>query len=323
MTNITVEADHLTKHYGAYSAVEDVSFSASQGEIMGLLGPNGAGKTTTIRLLTTVLEPTSGEFSIAGHPSTSATEIRRCVGVLPESSGYPSHQTGAEYLRFYARLYGLSRSQARSLTAELLAAVGLEQRGRSRISTYSRGMRQRLGIARALVNDPSVVFLDEPTLGLDPAGQAQVLDIIRTIANARDATVVLSTHLLPEVEQVCSKVVILNHGRVMVSGSVGEVIGSALIEHSAHLRVPLHLVERARQALTNFPGLTVDQVEGQPELLRIAVETPGTASGVSTADAMNAGLTAVTAAGIPVLRFELEGARLSDAFLKMTSEAVA
>ena len=323
MANISVEAIHLTKHYGAYNAVDDVSFSGSQGEIIGLLGPNGAGKTTTIRLLTTVLGPTRGEFSIAGHQSTAATEIRRCIGVLPESSGYPSHQTGGEYLRFYARLYGLSRRQARSLSAELLAAVGLEQWGRSRISIYSRGMRQRLGIARALVNDPSVVFLDEPTLGLDPAGQAQVLDIIRTVADARDATVVLSTHLLPEVEQVCSKVVILNQGRVVVSGSVGEVIGRALIEHSAYLRVPLHHVERARQALMHFPGLTINQVEGQPDLLRIAVETPGAASAASPAEAMNAGLTAVTAAGIPVLRFELEGARLSDAFLKMTSEAVA
>ena len=323
MTSITVEAVELTKHYGAYAAVEAVSFSASQGEIVGILGPNGAGKTTTIRLLTTVLQPTSGEFSIAGHRSGSPTEIRRCVGVLPESSGYPSHQTGAEYLRFYARLYGKSHSQARSLSAELLAAVGLEKRGRSRISTYSRGMRQRLGIARALVNDPVVVFLDEPTLGLDPAGQAQVLDLIRTIANARDATVVLCTHLLPEVEQVCSKVVILNHGRVVAAGSVGEVIDAALIEHSAQLRVPLHLVARARQALTNLPGLTIDQVEGQPDLLRIAVEAPGAASGASPVDAMNAGLTAVAAAGIPVLRFELEGARLSDAFLKMTSEAVA
>jgi ABC-2 type transport system ATP-binding protein len=323
VANISVEAIHLTKHYGAYNAVDDVSFSASQGEIIGLLGPNGAGKTTTIRMLTTVLGPTSGEFSIAGHRSTAATEIRRCIGVLPESSGYPSHQTGGEYLCFYARLYGLSRRQARSLSAELLAAVGLEQWGRSRISIYSRGMRQRLGIARALVNDPSVVFLDEPTLGLDPAGQAQVLDIIRTVANARDATVVLSTHLLPEVEQVCSKVVILNQGRVVVSGSVGEVIGRALIEHSAHLRVPLHHVERARQALMHSPGLTINQVEGQPDLLRIAVETPGAASAPSPAEAMNAGLTAVTAAGIPVLRFELEGAHLSDAFLKMTSEAVA
>jgi ABC-2 type transport system ATP-binding protein len=323
MTSITVEAVELTKHYGAYTAVEGVSFSASQGEIMGLLGPNGAGKTTTIRLLTTVLEPSSGRYSIAGHPSKSATEIRRCIGVLPESSGYPTHQTGGEYLRFYARLYGKSRSQARSLSAELLAAVGLEKRSRSRISTYSRGMRQRLGIARALVNDPVVVFLDEPTLGLDPAGQAQVLDIIRTLANARDATVVLSTHLLPEVEQVCSKVVILNHGRVVGAGSVGEVIGTALIEHSADLRVPLHLVTRARQALSNLPGLTIEQVEGQPDLLRIAVETPGTVSGASPTEAINAGLAAVAAAGIPVLRFELEGARLSDAFLKMTSEAVA
>src|SRR4029450_12019297 len=306
MTSITVEALELTKHYGAYTAVEGVSFSASQGEIMGLLGPNGAGKTTTIRLLTTVLEPTSGGYSIAGHPSKAATEIRRSIGVLPESSGYPSHQTGAEYLHFYARLYGKSRSQARSLSAELLAAVGLEDRGQSRISTYSRGMRQRLGIARAMINDPVVVFLAEPTLGLDPAGQAQVLDIIRRMAKARDATVVLSTHLLPEVEEVCSKVVIRNRGKVLVSGSVGEVIKTALIEQSAQLRVPLELVERARNVLAGFPGLTINQTAEQPEVLILAVDRPGTDS--AHGQVMNEVLAAVTAAGIPVLRFELEGA---------------
>ena len=321
MTSITVEAVRLTKNYGRRSAVEDVSFTASQGEIVGLLGPNGAGKTTTVRLLTTVLEPTSGEFSIAGYPYTSATEIRRCVGVLPESSGYPSPQTGGEYLRFYARLYGLSRSQARSVSAELLAAVGLEERSRSRISTYSRGMRQRLGIARALVNNPTVVFLDEPTLGLDPAGQAQVLNIIRGIAKARDATVVLSTHLLPEVEEVCSKVVILNHGRVVASGSVSDVIKTALIEQSAELRVPLDLVERARNVLAGFRDLTVDQTAEQPDVLILAVDRPGT--GAAPGEVMNEVLAAITASGIPVLRFELEGSRLSEAFLKMTSEAVA
>jgi ABC-2 type transport system ATP-binding protein len=318
---ITVEAMQLTKQYGGRSAIEDVSFTASQGEIVGLLGPNGAGKTTTIRLLTTVLEPTSGEFSIAGHRSTAASEIRRSIGVLPESSGYPSHQTGGEYLRYHARLYGLSRSQARSASAELLASVGLAERSRSAISTYSRGMRQRLGIARALINDPVVVFLDEPTLGLDPAGQAQVLNIIRSIAKARDATVVLSTHLLPEVEEVCSKVVILNHGRVVASGSVGEVIKTALIEQSAQLRVPLDLVERARNVLAGFPDLTIDQAAEQPDVLILAVDRPGT--GVAPGEVMNEVLAAITAAGIPVLRFELEGARLSDAFLKMTSEAVA
>ena len=208
------------------------------------------------------------------------------------------------------------------MAAELLAAVGLEDRAESPISTYSRGMRQRLGIARALVNDPVVVFLDEPTLGLDPAGQAQVLDIIRSIAKGRDATVVLSTHLLPEVEQVCSKVVILNHGRVVVSGSVGEVISTALIKQSAQLRVPLDLVERARNVLAGFPDLTVDQLAEQPDVLTLAVDTPRAGSRASgSGDLMNAALAAVTAAGIPVLRFELEGARLSDAFLKMTSEA--
>lgn len=323
MTSMTVEAVRLTKRYGGRSAVEDVSFRASQGEIVGLLGPNGAGKTTTIRLLTTVLSPTSGEFSIAGHPSTAATEIRRCVGVLPESTGYPAHQTGGEYLRFFARLYGLGRSAARTVAAELLAAVGLDDRAESPISSYSRGMRQRLGIARALVNDPQVVFLDEPTLGLDPAGQAQVLEIIRAIAKGRDATVVLSTHLLPEVEEVCSKVVILNRGRVAVSGSVGEVISAALIEQSAQLRVPLHLVERARNVLAGFADLTIDQLAGQPDVLTLAADRSGAAASSETTELMNAALTAVTAAGIPVLRFELEGARLSDAFLKMTSEDVA
>jgi ABC-2 type transport system ATP-binding protein len=321
MTSMTVEALQLTKQYGARSAVEDVSFAASQGEIVGLLGPNGAGKTTTIRLLTTVLAPTSGKFSIAGHPSTSATEIRQCVGVLPESSGYPAHQTGGEYLRFFARLFGLTRSRARSVAAELLAMVGLEHRAGSPISTYSRGMRQRLGIARALVNDPVVVFLDEPTLGLDPAGQAQVLDIIRTIAKGRDATVVLSTHLLHEVEEACSKVVILNHGRVVVSGSVGEVISKALIKQSAQLRVPLDRVERARNVLAGFPNLTVDQLAEQPDVLNLAADTPRSATSAGSGDVMNAALAAITAAGIPILRFELEGARLSDAFLKMTSEA--
>jgi ABC-2 type transport system ATP-binding protein len=323
MTSMTVEAVRLTKRYGERSAVEDVSFMASQGEIVGLLGPNGAGKTTTIRLLTTVLSPTSGEFSIAGHPSTAAGEIRRSVGVLPESSGYPAHQTGGEYLRFFARLYGLDRSAARAIAAELLTAVGLEDRADSPIASYSRGMRQRLGIARALINDPVVVFLDEPTLGLDPAGQAQVLDIIRGIAKRRAATVVLSTHLLPEVEEVCSKVVILNHGRVVASGSVGEVISTALIKQSAQLRVPFELVERARNVLAGFPDLNVEQLLEQPDVLTLAVDTQGRAAGSASNDMMNAALAAITAAGIPVLRFELEGARLSDAFLKMTSEAVA
>jgi ABC-2 type transport system ATP-binding protein len=348
MDGVTLDVKHLTKRYGARTAVDDLTFSASEGDVVGLLGPNGAGKTTTIRLLTTVLAPTSGEFTVAGHPWTAPAEIRRRVGVLPESNGYPAHQTGEEYLRFHARLYGMSRATARSEAGSALAAVGLDERAGTQISSYSRGMRQRLGIARALVNHPAVVFLDEPTLGLDPAGQFQVLAIVRDIARRRGATVILSTHTLPEVEEVCSRVLILSGGRVLTSGTVGEVIATAAVERSARIRVPVELVDRALEGLSDLPDLAVERVEGHAGMLRVVSgggsapstgqdstgqdstgqdstgqrshtqNSAGQSSTVHSSAVMNAALTAVARVGVPVLSYELEGARLSDAFLKMT-----
>ncbi|HSV66537.1 MAG TPA: ABC transporter ATP-binding protein [Mycobacteriales bacterium] len=308
MTSVTLEARWLTKRFGTRTAVAEVSFTAEPGEVVGLLGPNGAGKTTTIRLLTTMLVPTSGEFSVAGVGSDQPTEIRRRIGVLPESAGYPGHQTGAEYLRYYARLFGLARPDAVRVAERLLAEVGLAERAGSRIATYSRGMRQRLGIARALVNEPAVVFLDEPTLGLDPAGQRQVLSIVRTIARRSNATVVLSTHLLPEVEEVCTSVVILDRGRVLASGTVAEVTRAAATRRTARLRVPVALVDRAREALAGVAGLTLE-ADDRPDVLRLSL-----AGDAGT----NAALRAVLDAGIPVLSFEADGARLTDAFLTMT-----
>jgi ABC-2 type transport system ATP-binding protein len=220
---MTLEAHAVTKAYRALVAVEELSFTAEAGEVIGLLGPNGAGKTTAIRVLTTILAPTSGNFAVAGIPHTRPAEIRRRVGVLPESAGYPEQQTGIEFLRYHARLYGHSRASADATAAVLLRDVGLADRQSSPISTYSRGMRQRLGIARALVNDPAVVFLDEPTLGLDPAGQEQIMRVIEGMARERAATVVLSTHLLAEVEEVCSRVLILNRGHLVADGTVAEV----------------------------------------------------------------------------------------------------
>jgi ABC-2 type transport system ATP-binding protein len=220
---MTLEAHALTKAYRALVAIEELSFTAEAGEVIGLLGPNGAGKTTAIRVLTTILAPTSGSFTVAGIPHTRPAEIRRRVGVLPESAGYPEQQTGIEFLRYHARLYGHSRASADTTAAVLLRDVGLADRQSSPISTYSRGMRQRLGIARALVNDPAVVFLDEPTLGLDPAGQEQIMRVIEGMARERAATVVLSTHLLAEVEEACSRVLILNRGHLVADGTVAEV----------------------------------------------------------------------------------------------------
>jgi ABC-2 type transport system ATP-binding protein len=317
MASTTLEAVELTKRYGVRTALQGVSFTAGEGDVVGLLGPNGAGKTTTIRLLSTVLEPTSGHFSVAGQPSSAPAEIRRRIGVLPESSGYPGHQTGREYLRYFARLYGLGRDMAQGAANRLLADVGLDERAGSPIHSYSRGMRRRLGIARALVNNPRVVFLDEPTLGLDPAGRFQVLDIVRNLADRRGVTIVLSTHTLPEVEEVCSKVLILDRGRVQASGSVADVIRAAKVEPSARLRVAMELVERARQALADLPGFSVEVAEGRPDVLRIAFLAHSSAP-PSRPDALNAALKAVANAGVPVLSFEVDGARLSDAFLTMT-----
>jgi ABC-2 type transport system ATP-binding protein len=299
--------------------VDELSFAAQKGDVVGLLGPNGAGKTTTIRLLTTVLTPTSGEFFVAGFPSTRPNDIRRRVGVLPESSGYPGHQTGREYLRFHARLFGLSRLEAESVANRLLAQVGLTDRAATRISTYSRGMRQRLGIARALVNDPALVFLDEPTLGLDPAGQRQILGIVRDIAERGGATVVLSTHTLPEVEEICTTVLILDGGRAIASGTVSEITRSVGVQRSGRLRVPIDLVRRAKKALAEVEGLALASCDGWSDVLAFSLtELPGD----HAEDGLNIALRAVIRVEVPVLSFELGGVRLSDAFLSMTGEHV-
>ena len=307
-----LEAHGVRKEYGSLVALEDLSFAVEDGEILGVLGPNGAGKTTAIRVLTTILSPTRGSFHVAGAPHTRPAEIRTCIGVLPESAGYPEHQTGEEFLRFYARLYGHSRASAAAVTTALLAEVGLTERARSLVSTYSRGMRQRLGIARALVNDPRVVFLDEPTLGLDPAGQRQVLGLVRGLAQERGATVLLSTHLLAEVEELCTRVLILNRGRVAAEGTVSEVARTAAAPRSARIRVPAERVEDARRALDGATGVaSVESADGQPGGLAVAFASAGENSAT-------AALLALAEAGVPVLAFELEGARLSDAFLAMT-----
>jgi len=230
MTAYAIEAVGLTKSYDGRPAVDGVDLAVPSGTVLGLLGPNGAGKTTVIRVLSTILRPDSGTFLVAGVPAHQPARIRSVVGVLPESAGYPPTQTGREWLTFHARLFGQSRRQAAASATRLLEEVGLADRADKVISSYSRGMRQRLGVGRALVNDPRVVILDEPTLGLDPAGQEQLLELISRIALDRGATVVLSTHQLDEAEQVCDRVVILHHGRVVAEGSVDEVTARAATE---------------------------------------------------------------------------------------------
>lgn len=234
-------AHDLQKSYGLRPALRGLSFTLKAGHILGFLGPNGAGKTTAIRILTTILKPDSGHFVVAGISNDHPESIRRKIGVLPENLGFPKNITGIEYLTYFGQLYGTSATEAKSYGLELLEEVGLLKRSKSLIGSLSHGMRQRLGIARALVNDPQVVFLDEPTLGLDPAGQQDLLALITKIARQRNAGIILCSHDLPEVESVCDDVLILNLGKVLASGSVKQVIGRARSLQDAFL----HLTKEA------------------------------------------------------------------------------
>jgi ABC-2 type transport system ATP-binding protein len=307
----TLEATDLSKRYGTRTAVDGLSFTARQGDIIGLLGPNGAGKTTTIRLLTTILRPSAGSFRVAGISGDHPARIRERIGVLPESAGYPGRPTGREYLRYAARLFGRDRSRAAAVADRLLADVGLGERAGSRISTYSRGMRQRLGIARALINDPVVVFLDEPTLGLDPAGQREVLATVRQIARQRGATVVLSTHTLTEVEELCNSLVILQEGRLLAAGTVADVIAAVGTQRSGRLRVPAELTDAAAAALAAVPGLGITASPDQPGVLTLDTTT-------GDQQPWDDALRALLAADIHVLSFDTDATRLNDAFLRLT-----
>jgi ABC-2 type transport system ATP-binding protein len=314
-------AEDLRKSYGQREALRGLSFSLNAGRILGFLGPNGAGKTTAIRILTTILEPSAGRFLVDGIGSDQPVRLRRKIGVLPESLGFPKNMTGTEFVTFYGRLYGLPTPLARAKAAAMIEAVGLQQRARSLIGTYSRGMRQRLGIARALINDPAVVFLDEPTLGLDPQGQQELLKLVRWIARERNAGVILCSHQLADVETVCDDVVILNTGTVVAQGAVADVIGSA-DQQAVRVQVPAQSVAEAQQALQGLPAVArVVSTGGTSGWLRVEITPPGESSR-NGQHVHNTILEGLIRAKVPVLGFQAGGARLQDVFLQITQGAI-
>ncbi|NUO81894.1 ABC transporter ATP-binding protein [candidate division KSB1 bacterium] len=324
-------AKDLRKSYGPREALKGLSFSLKAGRILGFLGPNGAGKTTAIRILTTILQPDAGQFFVDNISSQYPNEIRRRIGVLPESLGFHKQMTGLECLVFFARLYGRSTTEARSTGMSLLKDVGLEQRAKSLVGSYSRGMRQRLGIARALVNDPAVVFLDEPTLGLDPRGQQELLELVQHISAERNVGIVLCSHDLPEVESVCDDVVILNLGQIVAAGTVAEVIGRTrsqtgrLMQGSnVRIQIPPDSVVEARKMIATVSGvMQVTLTDDNAGWLR--VEFMDASDGHASDDPYrnNKILEALIRAEIPILSFEAERSRLQDVFLHLTEEAVA
>ncbi|MDD5557936.1 MAG: ATP-binding cassette domain-containing protein [bacterium] len=209
-----IDVRHLTKRYGDTLAVDDISFQVGKGEILGFLGPNGAGKTTTMRILTCFMPPTAGAASVAGFDIfRQSLDVRRVIGYLPENVPLYADMRVGEFLEFRAHLKGIPRRRRAGRMREVMEMVGIaDVRGRI-IGHLSKGYRQRVGIAEALIHDPAVLILDEPTLGLDPNQIRQVRGLIKDLG--RNYTILLSTHILPEVEAVCGRVIIIDHGRIV------------------------------------------------------------------------------------------------------------
>jgi len=315
-------SEDLRKSYGPRQALRGLSFSLKAGRILGFLGPNGAGKTTAIRILTTILEPDSGHFVVDGISSEYPERIRRRIGVLPESLGFPRQMTGIEYLTYFGQLYGRSSADAKANSLRLLEDVGLTQRGKSLIGSYSHGMRQRVGIARALVNDPVVVFLDEPTLGLDPRGQQELLMLIRRIVQERNVGVILCSHALSEVEGICDDVVILSAGQIIASGPVTDVIGRAQ-RNTVRVRVPETSIPQAIEKLQALPNiLRVASPENRGGWLVVELVDLTDMASAPEQHTNNRILEALIKAKVPILGYEVEGGRLQDVFLHLTQEVI-
>jgi ABC-2 type transport system ATP-binding protein len=256
-----IEAKRLTKYYQSVAAIDDVSFAVEKGEIVGFLGPNGAGKTTTMRILTGVLPPSSGTARVAGYDILNdSLTVRRRIGYLPESVSLYTDMKVAAYLDFVGEIKGLDRRKRRRQIDEIIERCRLRDVRRMLIGALSRGYRQRVGIAQALLNDPEVLILDEPTVGLDPQQIIEIRQLIKELSGK--STIILSTHILPEVSMICQRVIIINNGRI-VAVDTPENLTARLQTSSKLLLTVDGPVDRIEFHLAQIPGvLRVEAKDG-------------------------------------------------------------
>ncbi|RTI16720.1 ABC transporter ATP-binding protein [Thermus scotoductus] len=274
-----IETHGLTKRYGRVVAVEDLNLEVQEGEVFGLLGPNGSGKTTTILMLLGLTEPTRGEARVLGlDPMREPLKVKSRVGYLPDQVGFYGELTAWENLRYTTRLLGLPETEARARIEEVLKRMGLWEVRDRRVSAFSRGMRQRLGLAEVLLKRPKVAILDEPTLGLDPEAAREFLELIKGL-KAEGITILLSSHLLHQVQEVCDRVGLFHKGHLALLGTVEElalrVLGGGyeiLVEASPGLEEAFRLEGVARVVAEGGRYRILSSRDLRPELARIAVE---------------------------------------------------
>jgi ABC-2 type transport system ATP-binding protein len=303
-----IDVQHLVKRFGAFTAVDDISFSVEQGEIFGLLGPNGAGKSTLIRMLTTLIPPTEGTALVGGVDIEANPDgVRKQIGVIPQALTSDLELSARENLLIFAKLYSVPRARRERLIAELLQAVELTQWADKPVKNLSGGMRRRVEIARGLVHEPHIFFLDEPTTGLDPVSRTAVWEMLRRIKETHDLTVLLTTHYMDEADKLCDRIAIVDHGRLMALDSPlrlkASVPGTNTIEASFADTPP-----DWERRLAELPG--VERVTGDAHVARLATST-----GPVTTTALMA---AATAAGVRVLSLAVQSTTLDDVFVHYT-----
>ena len=314
-----IQVRELSKRFGATVAVDRLDFSVEKGEILGFLGPNGAGKTTTMRILTGFFPPTSGSASIDGHDvMNDPMAARASVGYLPENVPLYVDMRVGEYLRFVAGVKGLDSGRARHEVERVLKAVDIVSRKGQLIKQLSKGFRQRVGLAQALLGDPPVLILDEPTIGLDPAQIVEIRSLIKSFAG--DKTVVLSSHILPEVAATCSKVAIINQGRLVAQGppSLLKPAGAA---GGSRLRVvaqgPAQLLAELLSAVNGVASCSIEGTSGGKATCGFTLETTG-------GDEVQAQVAkAVVGSGHDLIEMSPVTASLEEVFMQLTTKEIS
>ena len=308
-----IEVSHLSKNYGSRPAVEDLSFTVGDGQIFGLLGPNGAGKSTIMNILTGYIAPTSGEVKVAGFSlPEQAQQAKACVGYLPEQPPLYPEMTVQEYLDFASELKGVRRADRKEQVRRAARRTGLEEVLPRLIRSLSKGYRQRVGIAQALLGSPKLIILDEPTVGLDPAQVIEIRKLIRELGKAH--TVILSSHILSEVQAVCSQVLILAKGRLVAVGAPEE-LGEKLSSGSCLKATVLGGGQSVLKAVGAIPGIRKVELEGESD-----GQVTFTAESIDDTDRRAEVSRALSQAGCTVLALSAESKTLEDVFLALTEE---
>jgi ABC-2 type transport system ATP-binding protein len=309
-----IEVDHLTKSYGKNVAVNDISFTVEKGEILGFLGPNGAGKTTTMRILTGYLPATTGSARIAGFDVfEQSMEVRRRIGYLPENPPLYPDMNVSRFLEFVARIKGVAGSEITKQVDRAMEMANLTDRRNELIKRLSRGFKQRVGIAQAIVHNPDVVILDEPTVGLDPKQIIEVRKLIKGLAG--EHTIILSTHILPEASQTCDRVVIINRGKIAAVDTPDNL--TTQLKGSERVQMEVRGEEESlREAIEQVEGVTkveIEAIENSDHLKAIVESEPGI-------DLRGKLAAAVIAKGLELFELKAVSLSLEDIFLQLTTE---